>query len=121
MIEFPVAFTAECGDDTYRLTLCFPGSPQNATCSYILQANATGEEDTSHEPQKPCPKDLIFDQKCMSIPGTVFLALGPCNSLDVPEQQGADNSLDVAAWIDVMGLRTTQVSLHCAGAVIKTL
>lgn len=61
--------------------------------------------------QQACPQGLLFQQKCTSMPGSMQIAFGRCNADDPPIEQRLDNTLDVAFWIDVMGLRTIEVCL----------
>ena len=40
------------------------------------------------------------------------IAFGKCNAADPAVEQRLDNTLDVAFWIDVLGLRTIEVGSH---------
>ena len=42
--------------------------------------------------------------------GLLYVALGPCNSDDIPEEPTADNSLDMNSWMETLGLQSVQVS-----------
>lgn len=43
------------------------------------------------------------------MPGSMNIAFGKCNAADPPVEQRLDNTLDVAFWIDIMGLRKIEV------------
>ena len=92
------------------MTLCFPGTPQNATCAYHVETNATTPEITAQLPPQPCPQDFLFDHPCKTLVGTVYFAFGPCNVDDVPEEPMANNTMDVSGWIKQLGLGSVEVS-----------
>lgn len=105
---------AVCGDATYRVTVCFPGTPQNATCTYSIQSGASfgstfEEEDPLQFQQQECPMGLLFARPCTQLTGSMTIAFGPCTQNDIPAPQQANNTLDVAAWMDIMGLRKVEV------------
>ena len=45
----------------------------------------------------------------MRMPGSMNIAFGKCNDTDPSMEQRLDNTLDVAFWIDVLGLRKIEV------------
>lgn len=108
--DLQVSSSAVCGNTQYRITLCFPGTPENATCTYTLQSNATTDEIAPHLQQLPCPEEPIFETSCLELNGILYVAFGPCNSVDVPEEPTAYNSLSINDWMETLGLSTIEVA-----------
>ena len=70
-------------------------------------------EITARLPPQPCPKDHLFDHPCKTLVGTMYFAFGPCNVDDVPEEQMANNTMDVSGWVQTLGLHTVEVYGLC--------
>lgn len=43
----------------------------------------------------------------------MYFAFGPCNVDDVPEEQMANNTMDVSGWVQTLGLHTVEVYGSC--------
>ena len=110
---------AVCGGINAQVTLCFPGSPEEATCVYNIISNYTpGDLSTSTE-LRSCPMEPLFGEECYSLPGTLNIAYGPCNSYTPGLPQNATNTLPVSEWLDVLGMNSLKVLLlakmRCTG------
>ena len=104
-----------CGDEGYKITLCFPGSLQNATCTYSITQNYTFTPVGYSVPlvvQVPCIRQPIFQGgACNVLPGVLNIAFGPCNARDVVPAATPQNTLPVKEWLQRLGLSQIQVSL----------
>jgi hypothetical protein len=106
---------AVCGDMRYKVTVCFPGSMEIASCSYSVNQNFTYGPITALGPsvvQLPCPRTPIFGQSCEFLPGTLYIAFGPCNSGDEVPIATPENTLPVETWLQKIGLDQVQVGIH---------
>lgn len=100
--------------------MCFPGTPQNATCTYSLQTGTSPDEDLEQAQQQSCPQGFLFQQPCDRLLGSMTIAFGKCNLNDPVVERRENNTLDVAIWMDVLGLRKLQVHVLHAGQAIQT-
>lgn len=100
---------AACGDESYRVTLCFPGTPQNATCTFSIQSGSAPELHSLQSLQGECPMANLFQHDCLSLRGAITVAFGPCTIDSEPVVRGQNNTLDVADWMNVLGLRKLRV------------
>lgn len=102
---------AVCGGADTRLTLCFPGTPDEATCVYHVISNYSSKALPTSTQLRNCPQKPLFGGPCQSLPGTLYIAYGPCNSDDTVLPANATDSLAVSDWLDVLGINSIQVSL----------
>ena len=102
-----------CGNEDYKVTLCFPGSLRNATCSYSITQNYTFTPVGYSVPlviQVPCTRQPIFTGgACKVLPGLLNIAFGPCNAEDAIPEATPENSLPVVDWLQFLGLGQLQV------------
>ena len=109
--DFPCG--AVCGNEAYKVTLCFPGSLQNATCVYSITQNYTFTPVGFSVPlviQVPCTSGPIFQGgACKVLPGLLSIAFGPCNAGDDVPVATPENTRPVVDWLQFLGLGQIQV------------